>query len=94
MPTALDPDQVHHLVNGLSLEVGRQADRIRRRSHSRDWPGAASAMSELEETVELLSEFVNVSLRASLTPPDPEGDPAGESPVADAAAGPPVGMYL
>ena len=91
MPTHLDDDQVHHLVNGLSLEVRRQAERIRRRSHGRDWPGAASAMAELEETVELLSEFVTVSLRASMTretqsesdgPVDVEPDPV------------PVGQYL
>lgn len=91
MPTHLDDDQVHNLVNGLSLEVGRQADRIRRRSHGRDWPGAASAMAELEETVELLSEFVTVSLRASMTSEaQPEsGDPVDVEP--DPIS---VGQYL
>lgn len=87
MPTQLDNEQVHHLVNGLSLEVGRQADRIRRRSHSRDWPGAASAMAELEETVELLSEFVNVSLRANLA------GGVNESPDVELESIP-VGLYL
>jgi len=46
--TIIDDDDMHHLVSGLSLEVTRQAERIRRRSHGQDWPGAASAMAELE----------------------------------------------
>lgn len=34
--TVLEHDEMHHLVNGLSLEVTRQAERIRRRSHGQD----------------------------------------------------------
>ena len=57
---------MHHLVNGLSLEVTRQADRIRRRSHGQDWPGAASAMSELEGAVEILGRLVNTTLHQAI----------------------------
>lgn len=64
--TVLDHDDMHHLVNGLSLEVTRQADRIRRRSHGQDWPGAASAMSELEEAVEILGRLVNTTLHQAI----------------------------
>ncbi len=82
--TVLDHDDMHHLVNGLSLEVARQADRIRRRSHGEDWPGAASAMSELEEAVQILGRFVNVTLQGSMTSqapePEPDDEPPGELP--------------
>ena len=63
---------MHHLVNGLSLEVTRQAERIRRRSHGQDWPGAASAMAELEEAVQILGWIVNVTLRSSIQAEAPE----------------------
>lgn len=53
-------------MNGLSLEVTRQADRIRRRSHGQDWPGAASAMSELEDAVEVLGRLVNTTLHQAI----------------------------
>lgn len=80
--TNVPPSQLPHLVNGLSLEVARQADRIRRRSHSKDWPGAASAMSELEEAVDLLATFVHVNLQAAIEGDDePEPDPAPAEPV-------------
>jgi len=81
---------MHHLVNGLSLEVARQAERIRRRSHGQDWPGAASAMSELEEAVSVLGRLVNVTLRAATTPVPPE---AAEEPE-DEGPEPPTGQYL
>ena len=87
--TVLDTDDVPHLVDGLSLEISRQADRIRRRSHSRDWPGAASAMTEMEEAVGLLSQLVNVSLRSSLSQPAPEPESVPEEPAA-----PEIGQYL
>lgn len=87
-PTVLDTDtHVPHLINGLSLEVSRQADRIRRRTHTRDWPGAASAMTELEDTVRLLSQLVNVSLANSVA-----GEPAPEPEDDESAL--PVGQYL
>lgn len=81
---------MHHLVNGLSLEVTRQAERIRRRSHGQDWPGAASAMSELEEAVQILSRIVKVTLRSSLHTPalEPETEPDEEAPEL------PAGQYL
>ena len=63
---------MHHLVNGLSLEVTRQAERIRRRSHGQDWPGAASAMAELEEAVQILGRIVQVTLRSSVQADVPE----------------------
>ena len=87
-PTILDTDEhVPHLINGLSLEVSRQADRIRRRTHTRDWPGAASAMTELEEATRLLSQLVNVSLQNTF-PDEPETDEPAEQPAL------PVGQYL
>jgi hypothetical protein len=75
--TVLEHDEMHHLVNGLSLEVTRQAERIRRRSHGQDWPGAASAMAELEEAVQILGRFVKVTLLSSVEAdgPDPEPEP-------------------
>jgi len=78
--TIIDDDDMHHLVSGLSLEVTRQAERIRRRSHGQDWPGAASAMAELEEAVAILGRMVDLTLRTSLQPApqpsEPEGDEA------------------
>lgn len=75
--TVLEHDEMHHLVNGLSLEVSRQAERIRRRSHGHDWPSAASAMAELEEAVQILGRIVNVTLRSSIQAevPQPESEP-------------------
>lgn len=67
---------MHHLVNGLSLEVTRQAERIRRRSHGQDWPGAASAMAELEEAVQILGRIVDVTLRSSIRAEMPEPETA------------------
>ncbi len=69
--------------------MSRQADRIRRRSHTSDWPGAASAMRELEETVVLLSRLVNGALEFSLTPVESDRD-------VDVESGPvlSVGQYL
>jgi len=81
---------MHHLVRGLSLEVARQAERIRRRSHGQDWPGAASAMSELEEAVDVLSRFVNLSLQRAVAPATP--DPAVEDEPAVPALS--TGQYL
>lgn len=88
--TQLDSTHVPHLVNGLSLEISRQADRIRRRSHTRDWPGAASAMTELQEAVAVLGQLVNNSLRASFVTDDPEE----EEPAAPASAPVSTGQYL
>jgi len=87
--TVLEHDEMHHLVNGLSLEVTRQAERIRRRSHGQDWPGAASAMVELEEAVEILGRIVQITLRSSIPmeAPEPETEPA-ETPEL------PTGQYL
>lgn len=65
-------------MNGLSLEVTRQAERIRRRSHGHDWPGAASAVSELEEAVQILSRIVNVTLRSSIQAGMPEPEPQAD----------------
>ena len=88
--THVDSTHVPHLVNGLSLEIGRQADRIRRRSHTRDWPGAASAMTELEQAVDLLGQLVNASLRASLmNEPGDDGQLDGPEPVELS-----IGQYL
>ena len=80
----IDSTKFPHLVNGLSLEISRQADRIRRRSHSRDWPGAASAMTELEEAVGVLSNLVDASLLAGFRDDEPAEEPG---PI-------PVGQYL
>lgn len=90
--TIIEHDDMHHLVNGLSLEVTRQAERIRRRSHGQDWPGAASAMAELEEAVEILGRMVDLTLRASVARPEPAPveEPADEAPVPEL----PVGQYL
>ena len=88
--TVLEHDEMHHLVNGLSLEVTRQAERIRRRSHGHDWPGAASAMSELEEAVQILSRIVNVTLRSSIQPPAPEPGSEADEQVPEL----PTGQYL
>jgi len=85
----LDDDDMHHLVRGLSLEVARQAERIRRRSHGQDWPGAASAMGELEEAVEVLGRIVNLTLRRAVSPPAEV-----EPPAPDEAAALPTGLYL
>lgn len=86
----IEHDDMHHLVNGLSLEVARQAERIRRRSHGQDWPGAASAMSELEEAVEVLGRMVNLTLRSSVA-----AEPAGEAEDGDEPPPElPVGQYL
>lgn len=87
--TVLDHDDMHHLVNGLSLEVARQAERIRRRSHGQDWPGAASAMSELEEAVEILGRLVNVTLRSAVAT-EPALESQDEAPAPELA----VGQYL
>jgi hypothetical protein len=88
----IDDDDMHHLVSGLSLEVARQADRIRRRSQGQDWPGAASAMSELEEAVEVLGRIVNLTLRSSLAPPPEEmGEPEVEAEPTPALS---TGQYL
>jgi hypothetical protein len=90
--TVLEHDEMHHLVNGLSLEVTRQAERIRRRSHGQDWPGAASAMSELEEAVQILSRIVNVTLRSSMQAQSPALEPETESD--EEARELPTGQYL
>jgi hypothetical protein len=87
--TVLDDDDMHHLVNGLSLEVVRQAERIRRRSHGQDWPAAASAMAELQEAVDVLDRIMNLTLRNALRPPAPEPD-EGPAPLPE----PPTGQYL
>jgi hypothetical protein len=83
---------MHHLVNGLSLEVTRQAERIRRRSHGHDWPGAASAMAELEEAVQILGRIVNVTLRSSVRTemPEPESEAEPDEPMPEL----PTGQYL
>ncbi|WP_436793844.1 hypothetical protein [Actinospongicola halichondriae] len=87
--TVVDPAHIPALVNGLSLEVARQADRIRRRSHSSDWPGAASAMTEMEETVELMSGLVTAGMRASFAQrAEPEVEPADDEVAVS------VGQYL
>ena len=48
-------------------------------------------MAELEETVELLSEFVTVSLRASMAS---AAQPESDGPVAVEPDAIPVGQYL
>jgi hypothetical protein len=90
--TVLDHDDMHHLVNGLSLEVTRQADRIRRRSHGQDWPGAASAMTELEEAVEILGRLVNTTLGQAIATGRSglQAEPDDEPPSAEL----PTGQYL
>jgi hypothetical protein len=88
--TVIEHDDMHHLVNGLSLEVVRQAERIRRRSHGQDWPGAASAMSELEEAVAILSRMVNLTLRTTMAAPEPGAADEEEPPAPQL----PVGQYL
>ena len=88
--TVLEHEDMHHLVNGLSLEVTRQAERIRRRSHGQDWPGAASAMSELEEAVQILSRIVNVTLRSSIQAQAPEPEVELDEQVPEL----PTGQYL
>jgi outer membrane biosynthesis protein TonB len=87
----IDEDDMHHLVNGLSLEVARQAERLRRRSHGQDWPGAASAMGELEEAVEILGRMVNLTLRSTMARPEPESEAAEEEPPTPEL---PTGQYL
>ena len=93
-PTHVPSSQLPHLVNGLSLEVARQADRIRRRSHGKDWPGAASAMSELEEAVELLATFVNVNLQAAFEAEEAPEDEVGEPEPAEPVPALSTGQYL
>ena len=91
--TVLDHDDMHHLVNGLSLEVTRQADRIRRRSHGQDWPGAASAMAELEEAVEILSRLVTTTLGQSIATARAQAQ-AQVEPDDDEPVDLPIGQYL
>lgn len=88
--TVLEHDEMHHLVNGLSLEVTRQAERIRRRSHGQDWPGAASAMAELEEAVQILGRMVNVTLLSSVQTEGPEHEAEPDEPTPEL----PTGQYL
>lgn len=86
---------MHHLVSGLSLEVARQAERLRRRSHGQDWPGAASAMGELEEAVEILGRIVNLTLRSTFAQPEPEPEAEPEAAEEEPSAPElPTGQYL
>ena len=86
--TILDTDEhLPHVIKGLSLEISRQADRIRRRSLTRDWAGAASVMTELEEATQLLGRLVNVSLHNNLVH-GAEDEEETEAPAL------PVGQYL
>lgn len=87
--TVIEHDDMHHLVNGLSLEVARQAERIRRRSHGQDWPVAASAMSELEEAVQVLGRMVHLTLRSSVAV-----EPASEAEEGEPPPDLPVCQYL
>ena len=87
--TIIDTDEhLPHVIKGLSLEISRQADRIRRRSITRDWAGAASAMTELKEATQLLGQLVNVSLQNDVI-----DEPAGDEEETE-ERGLSVGQYL